>query len=98
MELWVTQVLVTLGEKGSLLVTKLSHVHVPPVRVQAVDTTGAGDCFLGSFAYFLSQGNKYMHTHSHHSTRTICMSMSHAPARGACAGSQSKKKTPLKTG
>jgi len=52
------QVIVTLGAQGSLFVDKEKSTHVPaqklsePVR----DTSGAGDCFLGSFAYFLSSG------------------------------------------
>lgn len=50
-------VVVTLGENGSLYVTPTAATHVPvSTRVVAVDTTGAGDCFLGSFAYFLASG------------------------------------------
>ena len=30
--------------------------HVPSYPVQAVDTTGAGDAFIGSFASFLAEG------------------------------------------
>ena len=32
------------------------HVHVPPFAVSAVDTTGAGDAFIGSLAVFLAEG------------------------------------------
>ena len=51
-------VLVTLGEKGSLLVTP-SEEHFEPIeeKVNAIDTTGAGDCFLGTFAYFFARGD-----------------------------------------
>lgn len=50
--------LVTLGEKGSLHVSAHTATHVPVGNaVKAVDTTGAGDCFLGSFAYFLAKGD-----------------------------------------
>jgi ribokinase len=51
-------VLVTLGEKGCLLVARdnVDTVHVPTAAVTAVDTTGAGDSFLGAFGAFLSQG------------------------------------------
>jgi ribokinase len=30
--------------------------HVPAFQVQALDTTGAGDAFIGSFAVFLGEG------------------------------------------
>jgi len=50
------QVILTLGERGSLLVTRGGVVHVPAERVKAVDTTGAGDCYLGSLAFFLASG------------------------------------------
>eukprot|EP01122_Echinamoeba_exundans_P017548 TRINITY_DN935_c0_g1_i4.p1 TRINITY_DN935_c0_g1~~TRINITY_DN935_c0_g1_i4.p1 ORF type:complete len:181 (-),score=24.52 TRINITY_DN935_c0_g1_i4:22-564(-) len=51
------QVVVTLGEKGSLLVDSQSSTFVPiEQKVSAIDTTGAGDCFLGCFAFFVAQG------------------------------------------
>lgn len=50
------QVLVTLGSKGCLLVTPDKTVYKEALRVKAVDTTGAGDCFLGAFAYYLASG------------------------------------------
>ncbi len=50
------QVILTLGERGSLLVTAAGAIHVPTTAVQAVDTTGAGDAFCGSLAYFVAAG------------------------------------------
>ena len=44
------RVVVTLGAEGALLVSREEVWHVPPVRVQARDTTGAGDAFIGAFA------------------------------------------------
>ena len=32
------------------------RLAIPPVKVQAVDTTGAGDAFIGSFARYLAGG------------------------------------------
>jgi ribokinase len=48
----VRKVIVTLGEKGSLLVSERVEELVPAVKVQPKDTTGAGDAFIGSFAYY----------------------------------------------
>jgi len=52
----VETVIVTLGSRGALLVTA-NRVHkVDPVRVTSVDTTGAGDAFVGAFARFYAGG------------------------------------------
>jgi ribokinase len=48
--------LVTLGARGSLIAGPEGRSHVPPFSVEAVDTTGAGDAFIGSLAVFLAQG------------------------------------------
>jgi len=50
------RVVVTLGERGSLLADAAGIRHVPPFPVKAADTTGAGDAFIGSFAAFLAEG------------------------------------------
>ena len=50
-------VLVTLGARGSLLVDDGPLAVVRAPKVQAVDTTGAGDAFVGSFAFFLARGH-----------------------------------------
>ena len=49
-------VILTLGERGSLLVTSDHAELVPATPVKPVDTTGAGDAFVGSLAYFLAEG------------------------------------------
>jgi len=49
-------VILTLGERGSLLVTDATTEHVPVAPVKALDTTGAGDAFVGSLAFFLAAG------------------------------------------
>ena len=48
----VRNVIVTLGSKGSLLVTADREELVPPCAVKSVDSTGAGDAFIGSFVYY----------------------------------------------
>jgi ribokinase len=50
------RVIVTLGGNGALLASEESMRHVAPFKVQAFDTTGAGDAFIGSLARFLSSG------------------------------------------
>ena len=55
--LGVKQVVMTLGEKGALLITSSSSARFPTVPVQAVDTTGAGDAFNAGLATALAHGS-----------------------------------------
>ncbi len=48
-------VIVTLGEKGSISVSKKSYLYQPAFKVEAVDTTGCGDVFHGAFIFGLLQ-------------------------------------------
>jgi ribokinase len=52
----VKQVVMTLGERGALIVTPNSVSHVPAIDVPVVDTTGAGDSFNAGLAVALSCG------------------------------------------
>ena len=52
----IKNVIVTLGEKGSLLVNKEKVVHVEPFKVKAIDTTAAGDSYVGAIVTALSEG------------------------------------------
>ena len=49
--------IVTLGEKGAVLVEEDGTKYFEAPTVEAVDTTGAGDSFIGTFAYELSEKN-----------------------------------------
>ena len=49
--------IVTLGEKGAVLVDENKTHYYEAPTVNAIDTTGAGDSFIGTFAYELSESN-----------------------------------------
>jgi ribokinase len=57
LEKGVPAIVVTLGSNGSLIVTGDEVRHVPPFAVKVVDTTGAGDAFIGGFASALLRGS-----------------------------------------
>jgi ribokinase len=56
----VRRVIVTLGANGALCAGPEGMTHVPAFAVQPVDTTGAGDAFIGSLACFLAEGTAEM--------------------------------------
>ena len=49
--------IITLGEKGSAVVTNKEIIHTSKVNIDPIDTNGAGDMFAGSFLYALLQDN-----------------------------------------
>lgn len=53
----LTRVVVTLGGDGCLLYDHGTALHYPARKVQAVDTTGAGDTFNAALAVALGQGH-----------------------------------------
>ncbi|MGQ5523049.1 ribokinase [Chitinimonas sp. PSY-7] len=52
----VKHVLITLGSKGVFVATDKFSQHLPAFPVEAVDTTGAGDTFIGGFSVGLAEG------------------------------------------
>ncbi|MFE3323289.1 ribokinase [Streptomyces sp. NPDC059176] len=50
-------VVVTLGAEGALVATGDATTRVPSVKVDAVDTTGAGDAFTAALAWRLGTGS-----------------------------------------
>ena len=49
-------VVITLGEQGAFYAGPSASMRVPGFKVNAVDTTAAGDAFIGGFAYTVGRG------------------------------------------
>lgn len=54
--LGVRALTITLGERGSITVADGRIIRTPAFKVEAVDTTGAGDVFHGGYIFGLLQG------------------------------------------
>ena len=52
-----TEVIVTLGSKGLVFFHKNEITFIKGKTVDAVDTVGSGDCFVGALSYSLLKGN-----------------------------------------
>lgn len=52
----LSQVVITLGEDGSVYNDGENIKHTPARKVKAVDTTAAGDTFIGAFLVYLGEG------------------------------------------
>lgn len=51
-------VIVTLGSKGALVAVKTGQIDAEAFPAKTVDTTGAGDAFMGGFLYMLAKSGK----------------------------------------
>ena len=56
LEVGIANVIVTLGSRGALWMTRTEDRLIPGVAVEARDTTGAGDAFIGCFASEYAKG------------------------------------------
>lgn len=52
-------VVITLGGDGCMALTEDTVVEVDAYKLSVVDTTGAGDAFVGAFAVALCKGNRF---------------------------------------
>jgi len=50
---------ITLGAEGAITFDGSEQVSIPPHRVQAVDSNGAGDMFAGAFLYAITRGEDF---------------------------------------
>lgn len=61
LDLGPSLVALKLGSKGALVATSDRRELIPPIAVEAVDSTGAGDAFAGAFlAYLVESGEPFL--------------------------------------
>lgn len=54
----VKNVIITMGEQGSVLISENKYIKTNAVKAHAVDTTAAGDTYVGAFVTKLAEGAK----------------------------------------
>lgn len=73
LELGPEAIIITLGAAGSILVDTQQRLHLPAPKVEAVDTTAAGDAFIGGLCVSILEG------------RSMAEAVRYANHAGACA-------------
>lgn len=61
-DLGVRLVLITLGSSGTLMRINGTTSTIPTVKINAIDSTGAGDAFIGGVLYQISQDNSILNS------------------------------------
>lgn len=77
-------VIATMGAEGAFVSTRRESTHVAGVAVKPVDTTGAGDAFIGSFAHFYA-ATRDLAAASRRAVRYAALSITRRGAQGAYA-------------
>lgn len=74
------RVIVTLGAEGCLVADGDALERIPAVKVTAVDTTAAGDCFMGALAAGLAEGMELLDA-AHLATNAAAVSVTRRGAQ-----------------
>ena len=72
---------ITIGKEGTMLTVNQETVIVPSIHVKPVDTTGAGDAFVGAVLYQLSKMHKDLDDISFDNWKNIIYNANKAGAR-----------------
>jgi len=51
-----SEIVITLGERGAVYSVNSQIKIMPPIKMNIVDTNGAGDAFMGAFSYSIGRG------------------------------------------
>ena len=79
-KLGVPTIIITLGKKGCFVSTPQSFEAIPShSNMEVVDTTGAGDCYIGTFASALTQ-YKDIHKAAHYANSAAALAVGKAGA------------------
>jgi ribokinase len=78
----VRRVVLTLGSQGSALQDEMGYCGLPAERVDAVDTTGAGDTFVGTLSACLAAGNE-LRDAMKFATKAAALATTHIGAQGS---------------
>ena len=74
--------IVTLGERGSVLVDGEGLTHVPALPMTAIDSTGAGDAFVAALAVYWAEGQP-LRAAARHATAAAALSVTRTGAQAS---------------